>query len=255
MSAKKKKVKVYLIASPIGDVLGDFCVSALEIIKRLEHLFVEDIEVDSEGELTSRMKKRRIITSKHKLHKIVHGAKTVRYFPLIDELIEQRTSFAVLSDRGLPCFLDPGLEITQYLFSKYSDEVELVPLGISSALDGAIVLSGVDCTNFMFLGHYPEQYCLDVDFSSSKMPVIFYVRGDSLVPFVEEVRAKIGVADGSFKIAVFANIRQRQNSKIRHFSLDEPLSDFESFDSPEPRAGQHIYQNNYTVMVYRRGSS
>jgi 16S rRNA C1402 (ribose-2'-O) methylase RsmI len=251
----QKKVEIFLIAAPIGDILSDFSMSALETLKRMKYLFIEDIGIEHEDELIARLKKRKIISDDQILLGISDPQSTKRHFPLIDDLVQKRTSFAILSDKGLPCFLDPGLEIVEYLLAKYNAVVDLIPLGASSALDGALVISGVNCNNFIFLGHYPEEHRLDVDFEALEMPAIFYIRGDSLLDFVTDMKSKLGNKCESFLLSVFSNIRQNENRISHCFGLAAPLSDFEMFDLPDKERDDDICMNNFVVVLHQQVQS
>jgi 16S rRNA C1402 (ribose-2'-O) methylase RsmI len=247
-----KKVEVFLIAAPIGDIISDFCMSALEVLKRMKYVFVEDIGIEHDGELIARLKKRKIVTDDQVLLGISDMQSTLRHFKLIDDLVEKRTSFAILSDKGLPCFLDPGLEIVEYLLAKHNAVVDLIPLGASSALDAALVISGVNCNHFIFLGHYPDEHRLDLDFAALKMPAIYYVRGDSLLDFVKDLKNKLGQESESFLLSVFSNIRQNVNRISHRFGLAAPLSDFEMFDLPDNEQADDICMNNLVVVLHQQ---
>jgi hypothetical protein len=248
----RNKAKAYLIAAPIGDFLGDLSVNAMETLKRLQVVFVEETETTGSGPLVERLIEKEILSRKHELVAISGPEQTLEKLPLVDDLVKEREPFAILSDKGLPCFLDPGKEIVNHLIEKHSDKVELIPIGASSALDAAIVLSGVDCSRFVFLGHFPEDCRMDVDLVSLGMPSIFYVRGDSLVQFANQLQASLGAHAGDFRLSVFCNIRHRLHSKQRRFRMDDPLEQFEEFNPPEPHDGGDGFRNNFTTMLHRK---
>jgi len=247
----RNKPKLYLIAAPIGDFFGDLSVNALQTLRRIRVVFVEDTGFDVEDLLVEKLRAKGILTEEHKLIPIAGPDDSRRQLPLVDKLIREGTSFAILADRGLPCFIDPGTEIVNHVIEKHQGEVDLVPIGASSAMDAAIAMSGVNCTRFTFLGHYPQDHGLDRDFLRLGVPIVIYVRGDSLVSFVESLRARLGRKAGSFQLTIFSNIRQRLNSTQRRFRLDEPVESFAGFSPADDSSADGICKNNFTVILHQ----
>lgn len=239
------------MAAPIGDILSDFTISALEIIKRTRTVFVEDIGCSHPDELVSRLKIQGVLGKRHRILPISDESSQDAHFPLVDELVEQGDNFAILADKGLPCFIDPGLSLVQHLLAHHEKEIDLVPIGLSSALDGAIVLSGVDCTNFVFLGHYPDTDLSATDLPALRMPAIIYLRGDALLQFTRQVKAQLGDAQSHFRMVICCNIRQRINRKRRSFSLDEPEEHFLEFDQSGESVSDEYLMHNYVVVLYK----
>ncbi len=213
-------------------------------------VFVEDTGFDVEDLLVEKLRAKGILTEEHKLIPIAGPDDSRRQLPLVDEMIREGTSFAILSDRGLPCFIDPGTEIVNHVIEKHTGSMELVPIGASSAMDAAIAMSGVNCTRFIFLGHYPQDHGLDRDFLSLGVPAVIYVRGDSLVSFIESLRTRLGRKAGAFRLTVFSNIRQRLHSGLRRFKLSEPTENFAVFSPDDDSPADGICQNNFTVILH-----
>lgn len=251
MEANAKKTKFYLIAAPIGDFFGDLSVNALQTLRKVREVFVEDTGFEGEDLLVEKLRARGILTDEHNLHPIAGPDDSLRQIPLVDELIRKGISFAILADRGLPCFIDPGTEIVNHVLDRHAERVDLIPIGASSALDASIAMSGVNCTRFVFLGHFPQDHGMKLDFERLGVPVIVYVRGDSLVDFVRKLRSRLGRRASSYRLAVLCNIRQRKNSSQRRFGLGEPIENFERFSPTDESKTDGICQNNFTVIVHR----
>jgi 16S rRNA C1402 (ribose-2'-O) methylase RsmI len=249
MPDSTRKTEVFLIASPIGDILSDFSVSALEIIKRTRILLMEDIGVENPEVLYNRLRAKGVITTEHEVHLI--SDRKGAGFPLerIDEWVRAGRSFAILADKGLPCFLDPGIEIVQHLMAHHEQAVDLIPIGASSALDGGIALSGVDCTRFLFWGHFPGSPPLERHLLRTGIPVILYVQGDSLVDFVKHAKKMLGRGARHHRLTVLSNIRQRQSRWRRRFSMDEPLESFEALDRPKGAGDEDHPRHNFVVIL------
>jgi len=251
MSDEGRKVRVYLITAPIGDFLGDMSVNAFETLKRLEVVFVEDTGSDDEGNVVEKLRRKGVLTDAHELIGISCPEDTVAKLGRVDELVARGTDFAILADKGLPCFIDPGREIVEHLLEKHADAVRLIPIGTSSAVDATVAMSGTNCTMYAFLGHFPEEYRLDDDITGLDMPLIYYVRGDSLTKFVDILQARLGKEAESLEILVFRNIRHRKNVHVRLFRLDEPVASFEHFVRARDGPGPDVFSDNFTVMLRR----
>jgi hypothetical protein len=250
VSEHTNRPKLYLIAAPIGDFFGDLSVNALQTLRRIRVVFVEDTGFDVEDLLVEKLRSRGILTEEHELFPIAGPEDSRRQLPFVDEMIRKGTSFAILADRGLPCFIDPGTEIINHIIEKHTGSIDLVPIGASSAMDAAIAMSGVNCTRFIFLGHYPQDHGLNLDFHLLGVPVVVYVRGDSLLSFIEKLRSRLGRKAGSFYLTVFSNIRQRLHSALRRFKLSEPIESFAGFTPADDSTPDGICQNNFTVILH-----
>ena len=95
-------------------------------------------------------------------------------------------SIALVAATGIPGFVDPGWEVMDHWAQHWWKTVDIEPVGMSSALDAALAVVGVDVRSFRFGGHFPEHYRRVVRFSRD--PQIYYVRGQALLQFVGVVR-------------------------------------------------------------------
>lgn len=165
---------VYLIASPIGSKLSDISIGAVRILKKTENILTEN-----EGsKLVQRLKAKGIISQEAEITQIPYDENEI--FPFVDQLIAQGKDFAILANEGLPCFVDPGTRIVSHI--RGNPEVELVPVGMNSAIQAAFLLTGIRFRRFTFLGHYPSNPLL----KDSIEPLIMYVRCGHLKEFLDE---------------------------------------------------------------------
>jgi len=188
--------EVYLIPSPIGDRFADFSVAGLRAIEKLPHLFLE-----ADDGFVERLRRRGILGSQA-LHFMddMEGCLAVAA-----RLLESGTSFGVLASSGLPCFVDPGHQIVDLVLSRYLGSADLVPVGMSSALDAALAMSGAPLDRFVFLGHYPECHSVEAPLLCLGLAAVCFVRGPSVRSFLGHVR-DLSIPTG--RLLFFRDIRK-----------------------------------------------
>ena len=86
------------------------------------------------------------LTSYHEHNKDAVGAK------LIEHLLEGQ-DLALVSDAGLPCISDPGLNLT---IAAIENNIKVVPIPGANAALSALIASGLDTTAFTFVGFLPK---------------------------------------------------------------------------------------------------
>lgn len=191
---------VYLIATPIGDYMQDMSVAALHALKTLRHLFLE-----ADDGFAARLREQGLVGDQHRIYYLdepqVERAK---------ELIAAAEPFGVLASSGIPGFLDPGREIVDLCLDQHLSEVELVPLGVSSALDAALCMCGVDLDLFHFNGHYPERYVFESLADTPELSVVYFVRGGSIQAFLREADEQIS---GVRRVLCFKDVRKKQRAR------------------------------------------
>jgi len=205
------RTQVYLIPSPIGDHFSDFSFAGLKAIQKLEHLFVEAADAFLE-----RMRERGLITSRHRVYVLSDEDGCV---PQATALMEARTPFGLLASSGVPCFVDPGHRVVARLLDRYLAEVSFVPVGMSSALDAALAMSGVDIQRFVFGGHAPECYTLDAAVLATGLPLVYFVRG----PAVREVLSRLTEQRaGVQRVLLFKDIRKKSRFTVTLLHTPDP---------------------------------
>ncbi len=213
--------KLYLVAMPIGDHIDDLSIAGLRALQKTKHLFLE-----ADDELPGRLRKHKVLTDQC----VTFMSDMPAALAEAERLIAAGESFALLASSGIPCFVDPGHQIVLHVLERANDAVELVPLGMSSALDAALTLCGTDIQQFIFAGHYPEAYLLDRSAIDQQLPLFMYVRGSAVRAFVRDTLER---APHCWRFWLFKDIRKRSRSSIRLIRgklpddlVDDPQADY-----------------------------
>lgn len=195
------RTPVYLIATPIGDYLQDMSVAALHALRGVSHVFLE-----AQDGFAERLQEQGILGAEHQLHFLDH--------PQVEQartLIEAHEPFAILASSGIPCFLDPGRHIVAACLAHHLADVELTPLGVSSALDAALCMCGLDVDLFHFNGHYPENYVFEQPAPDPRLPLVYFVRGPAVCSFVREVAEQV---PGVRQLILLKDIRKKRRARV-----------------------------------------
>lgn len=133
---------LYVVGTPIGN-LGDITLRALEILKNVDIIACEDTRqtikllnhFDIKGKLVA-------------YHKFNEKEKSIS---LIDDL-KNGKNVAIVTDAGTPCISDPG-----YILIKEAriNNIDVIAIPGASAVVSALSVSGIDTTNFAFVGFLP----------------------------------------------------------------------------------------------------
>jgi len=197
------RCKVYLIPSPIGNHFTDFSFAGLHAIEKLKHLFVE-----AEDSFLGRMRARGLITPSHQVY-VLDDAEACA--DRAAALAESCVSFGLLASSGVPCFVDPGHQVVARLLDHHLHQVEFVPVGMSSALDAALAMTGQDIQRFVFGGHSPECYTLNATVLGTGLPLIYFVRGPGIRALLGELAAHGAAVD---RVLLFKDIRKKSRFTV-----------------------------------------
>ena len=192
---------VYLVAAPIGDYVQDMSVAAIHVLKKVRHVFVE-----ADDAFLAKLRDRDMISAEHRVY--------VMDEPRIEEakkLIARGESFAITASSGIPCFLDPGRDIVRLCLDEHLDAVELIPIGLSSALDAGLCMAGMDPAFFHFNGHYPEHYIFDDVMPANEIALIYFVRGGAIRQFVTEVSERVSALR---RLVLLKDLRKKQRARV-----------------------------------------
>lgn len=125
--------------------------------------------------------------------------------------LDRGEDVALVAATGMPCFFDPGWVVLDDWLERRFGEVDVVPVGMSSALDAALALSGLDFEAFRFGGHYPEKYRRTWRILPGGTALVYYVRGEALTDFVREMRRSVRWIH---RIALFGDLRKGARERI-----------------------------------------
>ena len=131
--------------TPIGN-LEDMTLRSLDVLKNVDIIYCEDTRNTSK--LLNYYDIKTPLVSYHK-----HNEQS-RSEEIIDKILLENINCAVVSDAGMPSISDPG----QILLEKAIDrDVDIEVLPGASASITALVRSGFDSLQFMFLGFVPRK--------------------------------------------------------------------------------------------------
>ncbi|MCB9202354.1 MAG: 16S rRNA (cytidine(1402)-2'-O)-methyltransferase [Flavobacteriales bacterium] len=136
--------KLYLVPTPIGN-LEDITFRAIRILKEVELILAEDTRTS--GKL---LKHFGIETPMQSYH--MHNEHTKLDF--FTEKLKSGTSIALISDAGTPAISDPGFLLVREAI-KNNINVECLPG--ATAFIPALVVSGLPCNEFVFVGFLPQK--------------------------------------------------------------------------------------------------
>ena len=136
--------RLYLCATPLGN-LEDITLRVLRVLRECDVIFAEDTRVSS------------VLLRAYDIEKPVrsfHEKVEERRLAELRKLLADDKTIAAVSDAGMPGISDPGIELVRTARTAGA-AVEVLP-GPSAVL-GAVVLSGFDCSRFRFDGFVPRK--------------------------------------------------------------------------------------------------
>lgn len=136
--------KLYICGTPIGN-LEDVSIRLLKTLRKVDMIACEDTRQTIK--LLNRYKIKKPLTSYHE-----HSSKGKEDY-ILDEL-SQGKIIALVSDAGMPLISDPGQNLVRRAIEA-GIELEVIP-GPSASI-GALAISGMDSTAFVFEGFLPNR--------------------------------------------------------------------------------------------------
>lgn len=133
---------LYVVATPIGN-LDDITVRAIKTLKEVDYIAAEDTRRTLK--LLNHLEISKPLISYHR-----HNEEIKSDF-LIHKL-EEGKNIALVSDAGTPGICDPGEEIIKKCIE---ENIEVVPIPGACAMINALICSGIDTKEFIFLGFLP----------------------------------------------------------------------------------------------------
>ena len=134
--------KLYLVATPIGN-LDDITYRAVKVLSDVDVIAAEDTRHSLK--LLNHLNISKPMISYHR-----HNEE-IRVEGLIKELKEGK-KLAVVSDAGTPGICDPG----EIIIKKCIEEnIKVVPIPGACAMINALIVSGIDTDEFIFIGFLP----------------------------------------------------------------------------------------------------
>lgn len=136
--------KLYIVATPIGN-LGDITYRAVETLQSVQLILCEDTRV------TQRLLQHyQVTTPTRSYHQFTEPRVIEGYL----ERLRQGHNLAVVTDAGTPGISDPGSRLIQ---AALAAAIQVVPIPGPSAVITALQASGIDTSEFIFLGFLPHK--------------------------------------------------------------------------------------------------
>ena len=136
---------LYVVATPIGN-LGDMSPRAIEVLKSVALIAAEDTRMTMK--LTQHFGIETPLTSCHRHNEQEKAEGIVR------RMLEEGIDVAVVTDAGTPAISDPGTILVRQAAEA---GIEVVAVPGPSAMAAAMSVSGIDVTEFTFLGFLPRE--------------------------------------------------------------------------------------------------
>ncbi|MFZ0745945.1 MAG: 16S rRNA (cytidine(1402)-2'-O)-methyltransferase [Terracidiphilus sp.] len=135
---------LYLVATPIGN-LGDITLRALDVLKRVDRIACEDTR-----QTQKLLNHFEIVTPTISCHQHNERDRTAE----LVVAIKNGSSIAVVSDAGMPGISDPG---GWFVAEAIAAGVPVIPIPGPNAALSALVASGLNTSEFHFIGFLPEK--------------------------------------------------------------------------------------------------
>ena len=134
--------KLFLVATPIGN-LEDITLRAINILKEVDIIAAEDTRHTLK--LLNHYEISKPLISYHRHNEEVKSE------ILINKLLEG-DNIALVTDAGTPGISDPGEEVVK---EAIKNNIEVIPIPGACALVNALIVSGLNTKEFLFLGFLP----------------------------------------------------------------------------------------------------
>ena len=162
---------VTFLPTPIGN-LQDITLHTLEVLGQCDVLLCEDTRVSKK--LISLLNTRGLLSPKTYTYHAFHTHNQKEFLEQVPlEFFNQNIGF--LSDAGMPCVSDPGVELVRFL---QAHNLPYEALGGISAVTLVVALSGIVEKEFCFLGFPPHKLKERTQFLANAFknpyPVILY---------------------------------------------------------------------------------
>ena len=173
---------LYLVPTPIGN-LGDMTFRAVEVLKAVEYILVEDSRVTTKLLSHFGIDKKMKRFHQHNEHRMVEG--------LIEEL-ETGKDIALVSDAGTPGISDAAFLLVRACKEK---DIPMTCLPGAVALIPALVCSGFPTDRFVFEGFLPHKKGRQKKLLALKeepRTIVFYESPHRVMKLLDEVAEHLG---------------------------------------------------------------
>lgn len=137
------KGTLYLVPTPIGN-LSDITKRAIDILSNVDIIAAEDTR--NTKFLLNHFNIHKRVIAYHEHNKQTAGSSLI-------ELLKIGKSIAQCSDAGMPVISDPGYDLVK---KALAENINVVPLPGPNAALTALIASGLDSRQFIFIGFLPK---------------------------------------------------------------------------------------------------
>lgn len=212
---------LYLCATPIGN-LEDMTYRAVKVLSEVNVIAAEDTR--HTRKLLTHFSIHTPLVSYHEHNKKERGPF------LIDKLL-QGENLAVVSDAGMPGISDPGTDLVKLAIDA---GIRVVPVPGCNAALSALVSSGLDTEQFLFVGFLPKtkkkRQELLLSLVDCQYTLLFYETPHRLQETLSELKESLGdrkvVAARELTKKFEEFVRGRLSDLITHFNVTEPRGEF-----------------------------
>ena len=136
------KGTLYIVATPIGN-LEDITLRALRILKEVDLIAAEDTRQTLK--LLNHFEISKPLISYHRHNEEIKSE-------ILIQKLENGENIALVSDAGTPGICDPGEDVIK---KAIEEGINVVPIPGACAMVNALIASGIDTKEFIFLGFLP----------------------------------------------------------------------------------------------------
>ena len=173
------KGKLYLVATPIGN-LEDITLRAIRILKEVDLIAAEDTRHTLK--LLNHLEISKPMISCYRHNEDVKSN-------LIIEKLKQGNNIAIVSDAGTPGISDPGGEVVKCAIN---EDIKIIPIPGACAAINALIASGIDTNEFIFLGFLPLNKKLRKikleEIKSAKNTIILYEAPHKILNTIKDLK-------------------------------------------------------------------
>jgi 16S rRNA (cytidine1402-2'-O)-methyltransferase len=212
---------LHIVPTPVGN-LEDITLRALRILKDADFILAEDTRQTSK--LLQHFDIKTPLSAYHKFNEQKSCENIVRQ-------LQTGKNIALVSDGGTPCISDPGFILIEACVAE-GVKVECLPG--ATALIPALVKSGFDTSEFVFLGFLPHKKGRETmlkNIANEKRVVIVYESPFRVVKFLEQA---LPILQADRKLAISREISKKFEETVygttqellHHFLQHEPRGEF-----------------------------
>ncbi len=174
---------LYIIATPIGN-LEDITIRALKVMRQVDFIACEDT------------RKTRILTSRYHIKTRLIPYHEYNKKPAADGIVAniiKGKDVALVSEAGTPLISDPGSYLVRLCVEK---GIKVIPIPGPSSVLSAISVSGLDVSEFTFIGFLPKKAGkrkkLLAKLKEEKRVFIVFEPGRSVEKLLEDIMEILG---------------------------------------------------------------